>query len=69
MRATLRFQIEQIVIAYKELGSSRAEAVAETLQQFRQTQPIQTTVLAQSQFHQESAMPQAPKKYVSFALK
>ena len=69
MRADLRFQIEQIVIAYQELGSTRAEAVAETLQQFRQTQPIQTPVLAQSQVHQESAMPQAPKKYGSFALK
>ena len=49
MRSELRLQIEQIVVAYQELGSSRAEAVAETLQQFRQSAQVAPLVLKQTQ--------------------
>ena len=40
MRADLKYQIEQVVVAYQELGSSRAQAIEETLNQFNQTREV-----------------------------
>ena len=67
MRSELRLQIEQIVVAYQELGSSRAEAVAETLQQFRQS--AQAAPLIQKQTKTLAPMPLVKSRDRWLALK
>ena len=67
MRSELRLQIEQIVVAYQELGSSRAEAVAETLQQFRQS--AQAAPLIQKQTQTLAPMPLVKSRDRWLALK
>ena len=69
MRNDLRHQMEQVIAAYQELGSSRAEAVAETLQQFRQSSNISQTTVERTQPVQTEAIPYVAKSGLIISLK
>ena len=70
MRNDLRHQMEQVIVAYQELGSTRAEAVAEALQQFRQTAqtPVVEIELNQSQPQESKNNPTSDKSNLGLGL-
>ena len=69
MRNDLRHQMEQVIVAYQELGSTRAEAVAEALQQFRQSANVSQIVVERTNPVLMEAIPFVGKSGLGLALK
>ncbi len=69
MRNDLRHQIEQVIVAYQELGSTRAEAVAEALQQFRQAAQTPLVAIECMDSLQTNEILLQQKSRLEFALK
>ncbi len=68
MRNDLRHQLEQVIVAYQELGSTRAEAVAETLQQFSQSAHVSQIAVEQTNPVRMETIPYVGKSGLGLAL-